>query len=259
VTVKNLTKEITIESIEDYFKKDRKPKTITHIDYIFPEERKTHSVMIGLLTSLGSKLWEKLAKELASRNHFSVLNEKDFNANVPQPLPSKVVSLLHKYRLSMRSTNKDLSGLPQELRDLICLEGITSEGSSKITKGEGVDIWLKKNDQEFMYDLKTVQVNAGSGEKYTNTLCNWHAYRILQDNSVKLNTAVVFPYDPHQGNFWKKEGGKAAPLKPGSDALLGDQFWGFISGEENPLGKMFEAFKEIGEENILEKFKHKFH
>ena len=59
-----------------------------------------------------------------------------------------------------------------------------------------------------MYDIKTVQVNAGTGPKISRNMCNWIAYRLEQKNDVNLITACVFPYDPHDGSFWEKEGGK---------------------------------------------------
>ena len=46
------------------------------LDYIFPKERRIRAIIGGLETSLGTKLWEQLAKLLASENGFEVLDEK---------------------------------------------------------------------------------------------------------------------------------------------------------------------------------------
>ena len=51
------------------------------LDYIFPKERRIRAIIGGLETSLGTKLWEQLAKLLASENGFEVLDEKIFNTN----------------------------------------------------------------------------------------------------------------------------------------------------------------------------------
>ena len=49
------------------------------LDHIFPRERRIRSIIGGLETSLGTKLWENLAKLLASENGFEVLDEMEFN------------------------------------------------------------------------------------------------------------------------------------------------------------------------------------
>ena len=51
-------------------------------------------------------------------------------------------------------------------------------------KGEGVDLWIEKNNIEYMFDIKTVQVNAGTGYKLSRNMCNWHAYRILKSKML---------------------------------------------------------------------------
>ncbi len=44
------------------------------LDLIIPKERKIRSIVGGLETSLGTTLWEPLAKALAKENGFQVIN-----------------------------------------------------------------------------------------------------------------------------------------------------------------------------------------
>jgi hypothetical protein len=39
---------------------------------------------------------------------------------------------------------------------------------------------------------------------------------------------------------------------------VADEFWNFISGEEDSTSKIFGAFKEVGDSKIFEKYKDKF-
>ena len=50
------------------------------LDLIIPVERKIRSIVGGMETSLGTTLWEPLAKNLAVLNGFEVVNE-----NLPKP------------------------------------------------------------------------------------------------------------------------------------------------------------------------------
>jgi hypothetical protein len=70
------------ESITNFFQ--GKVVKVEHVlDLIFPRERRIRSLIGGLETSLGTRLWEPLAKTFAEQGGFSVLDEKEFNKRVP--------------------------------------------------------------------------------------------------------------------------------------------------------------------------------
>ena len=258
VKVKDLTKELIILKISEYLDKKKPPDTVTPLDHIFPKERYIHSIIQGLVTSLGTQLWENLAKLLAEKNGFVVLDHKNFNNAVPSPIPAQIFKLINSFNAKRLSSGTSLDSLKTQIKNIIIDENIKVTGSETIEKGTGIDLWLRKDDKEYMYDLKTVQINAGGGVKFSLNLCHWHAYRLLQDQSVHLSTHITFPYNPFPGDFWSRTKGVVSPLIPGEDALVADEFWNFISGEEDSTSKIFGAFKEVGDSKILEKYKDKF-
>ena len=73
-----------------------------------------------------------------------------------------------------------------------------------------------------------------------------------------INIACVFPYDPHNGKFWEKEGGKISPMINGEDALLGNQFWDLITGQKNSMKEIIKAFHDLKKDKELNKIKSKF-
>ena len=207
----SLVEEAVVEAIKNYLDKKEPPNTSNYLDLIFPAERYTHSIMTGLLTSLGTTLWEKISKKIAAHNNFEVLDEKKFNKNTK--------------------------------------------------KGEGIDLWVKKENREYMYDIKTVLLNAGSGVKNSQNLDSWRHYRLLECPDVDLSTSIVFPYNPYPSYeiYLKKEKGKIAPLILGETALLGDQFWNFIFGKDDSMNLIFEVLRKIGASNKLDHLKKKFY
>ncbi|HFG1940128.1 TPA: TdeIII family type II restriction endonuclease, partial [Vibrio cholerae] len=80
--IKDLISKTVSENIHDFFK-GKEVKTSHVLDHIFPKERKIRSLIGGLETSMGTRVWEPLAKAFAKSNGFEVLNEKKFNENVP--------------------------------------------------------------------------------------------------------------------------------------------------------------------------------
>ena len=87
---------ITIqESITNFFQ--GKTVKVEHVlDLIFPRERRIRSLIGGLETSLGTRLWEPLAKAFAEQGGFSVLDEKEFNRRVPV-LPESIRHLISDF------------------------------------------------------------------------------------------------------------------------------------------------------------------
>ena len=258
INVKNKTKEIVIEQIEKYLSNKEFPDTKSPLGIIFPKERIVHSIMQGLMTSFGTNGWEKLAEGLAIDNGFVVKDKNKFNENVPS-LPDNIDKIVHDFDKNRLKVKNNISGLQELLREHLIKNNYTNLQNEKIPKGEGVDLWIEKNNIEYMYDFKTVQVNAGTGPKLSRNFCKWHAYRLLQDKNVKLITACVFPYDPHGGKFWEKEGGKISPLINGKDALLGDEFWSFITGQKKSINEIWSAFTEVRKSKILDKYSEKFY
>jgi hypothetical protein len=163
VKVKDLTKELIILKISEYLDKKKQPDTVTPLDHIFPKERYIHSIMQGLVTSLGTQLWENLAKLLAEKNGFIILDHKNFNAAVPSPIPAQIFKLINSFNAKRLSSGTSLDSLKTQIKNIIIDENIKVTGSETIEKGTGIDLWLRKDDKEYMYDLKTVQINAGEG------------------------------------------------------------------------------------------------
>jgi hypothetical protein len=62
----------------------------------------------------------------------------------------------------------------------------------------------------------------------------------------------VFPYNPHDGEFWNYTKGKGFPLEKDKEGWVENQFWDFCSGLTNTYALIVEAFAEIRESRELE-------
>ncbi|MFW3383491.1 TdeIII family type II restriction endonuclease [Aliarcobacter butzleri] len=252
----NISKIIrtTIEnSITKYFK-NKKVKTTHFLDELFPKERRIRSIMGGLETSLGTQLWEPLANAFAKYNGFEIKDVKKFNEKVPV-LPDNITNLIANWE-KQKNVNPSLSHkvFINELRKSLDSIDYNNLSFQKIPKGEGIDIWISKNNIEYMYDIKTNQINAGSGPKFNRNILNWYAYRLIMDSSINLECKLAFPFNPHNENFWLKEKGKISPLIPQEEAVVGDEFWNFLLGKENSTQLIFDSFKILGKEGFANKF-----
>jgi hypothetical protein len=242
------------DSIKNYFK-NKEVTTIHPLDLIFPKERRIRSLIGGLETSLGTRLWEPLAELFAELNGFEVLNKNEFNKQVPI-IPTDIIHKISDFE-ARKLSDMSLSHAEffNDIRGYIAQKNTNNLDTRKIPKGEGVDLWLRKDNFEYLIDIKTVQINAGSGPKFNKNLLNWYVYSALKKTKYDLKCLIGFPYNPHYPkDYWKKEGGKVKPLIPSDEALVGDEFWDFLSGMNGTTKLIFDVFKKLGEQDFGNKF-----
>jgi len=248
---------ITIqESITNFFQ--GKTVKVEHVlDLIFPRERRIRSLIGGLETSLGTRLWEPLAKAFAEQGGFSVLDEKEFNRRVPV-LPESIRHLISDFE-EKKSVDMSLThdSFVVKLNDHIKNIDLSNIEHRNIPKGQGIDVWIKKDNTEYLIDIKTTQINAGSGPKFNINMLNWYAYRAIlkkqsdPEDQCTTKCLLAFPFNPHKStDFWKKEGGKSKPLIPGNEALVADEFWDFLYGKPDTTALIFREFKKLGDGNF---------
>jgi len=254
--------KITIQTVKSsffsYFACRKQPDT-KHIllSKLFPEESAIRSAIGGLETSLGTTLWERIATQIASANGFTILNPKvDFLQ--PKKMPTSITNLIakHKDAREVEDANIPMSVFIKELYSNINTLPANQlpKDFKTLTKGSGVDIFLRKDNQEYVFDIKTVQINAGSGTKFNETLMKWLAFRRLHlkylNQNYDLHAHIVIPYDPHESSDWWTEfGDRAYPLDR-NDALLGNKFWDLLSGRSNTLEIITKAFEMLAKENF---------
>jgi hypothetical protein len=255
--VTEITKSIIKSAFFNYFL-CRDEVTTKHLvlSRFFPEESVVRSAIGGIETSLGS-FWEKVARAIAIENGFQILNPK-VDLQEPKHIPTVISHLLDEYKYKRETAHADIPmsayvlALNAEILKLQPTE-IPSE-YKRLSKGTGADLFLRKGANEYAFELKTVQINAGSGPKFNETLMKWVTFRALHQKHLSLTNSfhahVVIPYDPHvTSDWWTQFGERAYPLDH-QDLMLADEFWNLISGIPDTLKAITKAFDNL----VLEKF-----
>lgn len=219
------------------------------LDLLIPRERKIRSVVGGLETSMGTTVWEPIAKTLAQINGFEIIEEKIL---MPKPFP-KILAIELSTLISLREnantwipTAECVQRL-KEARNAIKGQEI---GYVSPAAGTGVDIRLKKNGIEYAFDTKTVKPNVGGIKGFNKELLEWYAYRICKDPDVTIQCKIAYPYNPYSDDFWKHTPHNAGMLEPKVDALVGNEFWDFLSGKDHTLQEIFSMLKELSDEGF---------
>lgn len=252
IEIEETSEKIARESVFQYFF-GKKPIETEHIllKHIYPEDYKIRSSIGGLETSLGTRLWESLAKELAVRNDYALHDEKNC---ILQPVKriEPIWKLMDQWNTTRNIPNnpRPLIEYEKELEDLI--KGISTKVSYKrLSKGEGVDVFVSKKSKKYAFDIKTVQWNAGTGPKFNTTLIKWKTFHRLQSGQTGLNAHFVIPYDPTPRGWWVEFGSRAYPLDK-SDIMVGDEFWDLLTGSNNSLVSIEKGFAKLATSKFMQ-------
>lgn len=251
---KELIKETVKTSIMKFAEASLKKKPKFQIlDLIIPKERKIRSVVGGLEMSLGTTLWEPLAKSLASHNGFEVINA---NLECPTNMPSSLNNTLQTITDDRKSDvpTYDAQQSHDEIKR-VCQSFVTRPITdfSSAPRGFGVDVWLRKDGVNYFFDTKTVQPNVGRLANCMTQVLNWYAYFYSKEPQGSAVARIVFPYNPYEGfDFWDKVIGKGKPLERDNEAWVSNQFWDFCSGLTGTYEIIVESFTELKDSGELE-------
>lgn len=263
--IESIVENTVHSAIVSYLDKKSAPTT-KHVilDSIFPIERRIRSIIGGLETSIGIKIWEKLSYEFARKSGFEIKDTKQFRK--PKVLPKRVSDYLSKMKQERENSPYD-SNFQDVLSDLrsICKE----ESDDNLTyvntsSGDGIDMWFVKDGVNYIFDTKTVQINAGGGNNFANKVLHWYAYFWLRFPNEKILAGIVFPYSPYAPTFdsaswWKNNGNRAKPMQRGNDAFVQDEFWDLITGTKNSWSKIKIGIARVDSAKLMAKYSSLFY
>jgi len=247
--IKRITREQLEESFYSYFSKAKKETKHIILDRFFPDERRTTSTMTGLQTSLGT-FWEKLSLKLAIANGFAVIENKELKK--PKNIPALLSVLINEVKKEREDNGGDLNNLKDKLDSLYPAGVAPNEDFEKITKGKGSDLILKKGSDIYLFDIKTVQVNANGGNSFNETLILWIAYYKYKYrvNAHDIHARLAFPYNSANElddvAWWNDFQGRVSPLTP-EDVYIGNQFWSFLTDNDSALSNIIDGFEDLSE------------
>ena len=251
--IKKTVKSVVISSF-DSWKENKLKKGIDteHVilDIIAPKERLIATIIQSLQTSLGQKLWEKLTKELAKLNSFEVCDKKDFF----KPKTEHFKYIIEKWKTKREDNNnitlKDyVKDLKKEIKKY--KKKFKETKKIKIPKGDGLDVWLKKDNINYLLEIKSPHINAGNGNDFSHKLMKQYFYHLFWNPESKVKAQLAIPYNPFNEPYEKAEKGRISPLIKNEDYLVDNDFWKFITGNKNSMKLLKESISELKEDGDL--------
>lgn len=251
-----LAQEVVVQALSKYFlARDQSATVHPLLDAIWHDEYAYRQALGGIETSLGTQLWERLSRRLAVANGFELLAEKTALRR-PQRVDPAIEIIVNNFE---RDRNEETGGIP--ISHLVTnLEYATADmtptkTAAALTKGDGIDLYFRRDDVDYAFDIKTVQFNAGDGRTFNKKLMWWYAYFYLLprvERGAQLNAKIVIPYDPCiDSDWWTMFGSRASPLDR-SDVLIGAEYWELVTGNADAWSSISDAFEELATSSRLD-------
>lgn len=198
-----------------------------------------YSFIHSLSTNFGSTIFEPVAIALAEIRFIKALKQ--------QTTGSQISSYAHKVIQEIMNGLETSQTEPMKKREVKMIREVCQKGKINTVNPTKVDIWLEnKNNEIYLFDLKTAKPNAGGFREFKRTLLEWVAAILFKNPKAKINTLIAIPYNPYEPNpynRWTMRG----MLDLNNELMVGKEFWDFVGGK-GAYKELLGCFERIGVE-----------
>ena len=258
--ISEVTQKALIMCIMDNLRDTKSQKISPHffVDIYNKEINQISFVLNSIRTSLGT-FWEVIAEEFAKLKNYHVMAKSEFKKarNLPPEIKTKMQNMIDQRLTGNNSSILDYCEILDEFYQNKPVDGNTKSWES----GEGVDLYFKKEDEYFIFDVKTVQINSSSGNKFDQQLIKWLTNQKHQlggtISAENITVGYIFPYNSKAGGdrnsheeWMLDQGSKAKPMSD-KEIYAANKFWKFITENPNALLNIFSGIEKALEGNSI--------
>jgi type II restriction endonuclease TdeIII len=207
------------------------------------EKIAAYSFIHSLATTLGMSIYEEVSIIIASENSQECFRSYGVGGVISTFQKSVIANIITELRNGNRQAN-----IRKETEEV--LEASAESGVFQ-KSGNIADFYMKKNNVENYFEIKTVKPNIDIFEKSKTKLLEWIARRRM---SIKV--FLAFPYNPYYPEPYSRFT-EVGMMDHPNDFLIGEEYWNFLGGE-NTFKELLDTFDAIGKEfkvKLQQKFK----
>lgn len=235
-------KQHIVETIKNCLRKkfqNYKPETDNmpfHFGLLGKDRMALFSFIQSLNTTFGTSIYEPVAKELAKGLFKEVHSQFVLGNIITQEAQNEIQRIMNDL-----SVGGDVNKEEETER----IRKVAQTGELNKLKSVKVDIFIVSKDNEvFMFDLKTVKPNKTDFVSYKRTMLEWLAVYFYQFPNAKANTLISIPYNPYEPNPYKRWTMKGM-LDLKKEVMIAQEFWDFLSGEGTYI-ELLNCFEQAG-------------
>ncbi len=197
------------------------------------EKIAAYSFIHSMATTLGMSIYEDVSVIIASETADVAFRNYGVGGAISRPQKSVIADIV----LQLRNGNKT-ADIEQEKIQVLAASAANGEFQKS---GNIADFYMKRDGQEYYFEIKTVKPNIDVFEKSKTKLLEWVARK-----RSAVNVYLAFPYNPYYPKPYNRFT-EVNMMNPPNDFLIGDEYWNFIGGK-NTFTELLETFDEVGKQ-----------
>ena len=197
------------------------------------EKVASYSFIHSISTSLGMSIYEEVSKIIAKPH----CQEAERNIKVGGTLSSVQKEVISKIVNELREGSRKVD-TKKEMKEVLAAD--SSKGKSQ--KDNNVtDFYMKKANEEYYFEIKTVKPNIDVFTKSKVKLLEWIARK-----QKPIHAILAFPYNPYHPEPYSRFTEQGV-VEHGVEFLIAEEYWDFL-GEKGVYIEILDIFDEIGRE-----------
>ncbi len=207
------------------------------------EKIAAYSFIHSMATTLGMSIYEEISVIIAKNSTTEAFRNYGVGGVISTFQKTTINDIVTKLRNG--SISADINTETEAV-----LQALSNNAASQ-KSGNIADFYMKRDNKEYYFEIKTAKPNIDVFEKSKTKLLEWIARRRLP---VKVYLALPYnPYHPKPYNRFTE----VNMMDIGNDFLVGDEYWDFLGGK-NTFAELLAIFDKVGKKfkkQLDDKFK----
>jgi hypothetical protein len=202
----------------------------------------SYSIIHSIQTSLGMSMHEQVSKRIAQYgNKFDEAETQwDSEIMVSRKRVAKIDEILRQVTNGTRKPNRQT-----EQDEILAIDNDDLVAQKSEMR---VDVYLRRGNDEFYFDIKTVKPNKPGFSSHKKRILTW----IARANKP-IHSAIVFPYNPYHPEPYHR--GVGYEIMSPDDVMIGKDYWDFLGGK-GCYEEVLDLYEQVGK-NMWTKLKEK--
>lgn len=196
-----------------------------------------YSFIHSLNTNFGTTIFEPVAVALGESN-FKVAKRQ---VKAGHRISTKALFEIQKIMDELTAANIK----PNKINEIEIIRKVCQQGEIRNVNPTVVDVYFEdKNDEIFLFDLKTAKPNKGGFKEFKRTLLEWIAIILAENPNANVNTLIAIPYNPYEPKPYSRWT-MAGMLDLEYELKVAEEFWNFLGGE-GTYEELLNCFERVG-------------
>lgn len=221
--------------------RDYNPKGIQkpfHFRLLGRDRMELFSFIQSLNTTFGTSIFEPVAAKLARRKFVEVNYQFNVGNQISESAQREIQNIIDDLSVGVDVDKKT---------EIERIRVVSQVGDIHKLRPVKVDLFVRdKEENIYLFDLKTAKPNKSNFKDFKRTLLEWAAISFYENPSVKLNTLIAIPYNPYEPKpyqFWTVKG----MIDIDKELKVAKDFWDFLGGEGS-YEELLDCFEAAGQE-----------